>query len=163
VVAGALDDPLAAHLLPLWGEPDRQVRLVPTRPVMDPPQPRSLAPSAPAPVPRRGRARGPTHGRRGRRRPPLPPPRAPPGQPAALRPGRRAADREDDVGLLVGRTEDDRVVVAPVVGGVGWIGGVLGPAPRHPENATPVQLNSKQLRVKLTQVRVERGLLVVRV
>ena len=148
VVDRALDAPAAADLLPLRHQPDREVRLVPRRP-----QPNARKDRAVGALERAAVALGCGERevlevdrvpRRVRR------------ELSAIRPRRRPEDREEDLDALVGGIEDDAVVLAPVVRGIGRVGRVRGADADDAEPAAPVQLHAQHLGMERAEHGVER-------
>ena len=148
VVDRALDHPVLADALPLRHEADRQVGLVPRRPVAHPRQHGPVVAHELAAVALRGGERevDEVGGAMRRARRQLP----------AVRPGRRAEDREENLHVLVGCTQDDLVVAAPVVRRVARIGAVDRAARRDAELAAPVQMDAQHLGVQPAEVGIER-------
>ena len=139
---------MLADALPLRHETDRQVGLVPRRPVAHTRQHDAVVAHELAAVALRGGEREVDEVggamRRARR------------QLAAVRPGRRAEDREENLHVLVGSTQDDLVVAAPVVRRVARIGAVDRAACRDAELAAPVQVDAQHLGVQPAEVGIER-------
>ena len=147
VVERALDHPARAGPPPLRDQADLQVRLVPRRPVADAREQRPVPAHVRAAVPGRGRVRELTQAggvaRRAR------------GRRAAVRPRRRAEDREDDLDVVPLGLEHDPVVEPPVVGGIVEVGALDRAPPRDAELAAPVEMDAQQLHAELLERRVE--------
>ena len=148
VVDRALDHPALADAPPLRDQADLEVGLVPRRPVADARKQRPVRTDVRPAVAGRGRVgelAQPGRVARGARR-----------CAAAVRPRRRAEDREHDLDPVALRLQDDAVVETPVVGRVVEVGALGRPSRRDAELAAPVEMDAQQLHAELLELRVER-------
>ena len=145
VVDRALDDPLPRDALVLGTKEGRVVRLVPGDPVPHGRQPAPVGRPEPAAVAARGRGREVLQVAHVPRRHVHPR--------SAVRPRRRADDREDDLHPVLRRVVDRAVVGRPVVGPVVRIGRVRRPPLGDAVRAAPDEVDADQLRLQRRQHR----------